>query len=208
MEFGGLDNDHCLEEISGLVFAFFFFSFSCAFLGCDDQFICLLLHAILGQFKQNTVYPLLFPRRIFTVQFLKQTTFQCVLVILHDLYLSGTSEGNFINLHVFSDWHSCCRSVAWNHIYNTWRETSLSRNQQKRFVFLLSWTRTNFWRNKLSFQPPPPPPLTFIMHILHIVVNRLKSYLVGHHFLHSHYLTVFFRGDNVRGISMLVPPTS
>ena len=105
MEFGGLDNDHCLEEISGLVFAFFFFSFSCAFLGCDDLFICLLLHAILGQFKQNTVYPLLFPRRIFTVQFLKQTTFQCVLVILDRtlLYLSGTSEGNFINLHVFSD---------------------------------------------------------------------------------------------------------
>lgn len=82
---------------------FSFFLFPVLFLGCDDQFICLFLHAILGQFKQNTVYPLLFPRRIFTVQFLKQTTFQCVLVILHDLYLSGTSEGNFINLHVFSD---------------------------------------------------------------------------------------------------------
>ena len=46
-------------------------------------------------------------------------------------YLRGTGKSKLVNIHVFSDCHSCCRSITRHDVYNTRRKTSLENNTQE-----------------------------------------------------------------------------
>ena len=61
----------------------------------------------------------------------------CTCTNLHSLvcmvYLSWASESNFVNFHVFCNCHSCCWSISWYQVYNTWWKTSLENTQTKKY---------------------------------------------------------------------------
>ena len=46
------------------------------------------------------------------------------------VYLSWASESNFVNFHVFCNCHSCCWSISWYQVYNTWWKTSLENTHR------------------------------------------------------------------------------
>ena len=46
-------------------------------------------------------------------------------------YLRGTGKSKLVNIHVFSDCHSCCRSITRHDVYNTRRKTSLENNTRE-----------------------------------------------------------------------------
>ena len=67
----------------------------------------------------------------------------CRCTNLHSLvcmvYLSWASESNFVNFHVFCNCHSCCWSISWYQVYNTWWKTSLENTHRHKNTIASLW---------------------------------------------------------------------